>query len=186
MKTIKQALSSAILNQSMAILAVSLIFIAFFLSGCKTEGESTALPAQEINVSKQQKKAMEAVVSQMNSAAIQWTNSMNELQKDPIKGAFSHKLGDVIQKYHDDLVAIDISGCPEDFRIAVVKYYQAVMSSKDYADSITGWNGVLKGMAQGVGSLFSLHDNTDKAVDPLVKAGNELELVLTKYNVDVK
>ncbi len=105
---------------------------------------------------------------------------------NPISAGLSHKAGDVLQKYHDDLAAIDISGCPEDFRIAFVKYYQAVISSKDYINSITGWNGFLKGLTQGPKALFSLHDNTDKAVDPLVKAGNELHLVLTKYNVDVK
>ena len=157
----------------------AVLFAAIILSGCKSDSVSTASVRTT-------PKAIDVVIDQFNLASVQCTNSMNELMKSPINNAFTHKAGGVFQKYHDDLVAIDISGCPEDFRLAFIKYYQAVLGSKTYADSITGWNGILKGMANGIGALFNMHDNTDKAVDPLVKAGNEFELVCTKYNVSIK
>jgi hypothetical protein len=158
---------------------VSILFIIVVLAGCRwaIDGRSAA---------SSQKAAIEAVAEQVNEAASHWTNSMAELKNAPVSAALSHKLGAVIQKYHDDLVAIDISACPEDFRLAFVKYYQAVLGLKDYANSVTGWNGVLKGVVNGVDELIGLHDRTDSAVDPLEKAGNELELVCTKYGVDIK
>ena len=141
---------------------------------------------QHGNSSLSEKDAIEAVIYQINEATAKWTNSMIELKKDPIKAGFSHGVGDTVQKYHDDLVAIDISGCPDDFRMAFVEYYQAVGGMKTYFDSITGWNGVLKGIVDCVGTLIRLHDNTDKALEPFVEAGNGFELVCTKYHVNIK
>ena len=162
-----------------AFLIIGFLLSALFLAGCKSENAS-ASPTNRST------KTIEAVINQMNAVQVEWTNSMNVLMKDPIGTGLSHKLGDSVQKYHDDLVAIDISGCPDDFRLAFVKYYQAVWNFKTYADSITGWNGVLKGVVNCVGSLLSLHGNTDKAIQPLIEAGNELELICTKYHVELK
>jgi hypothetical protein len=158
---------------------VSILFVIVVLAGCRWG-------IDDLSASSRQRSAIEAVVNKFNEASNQWTNSMVGLQNDLVSAAFTHELGDVIQKYHDDLVAIDVSGCPEDFRIAFVNYYQAVLGFKEYANSITGWNGALKGVANGVVSLVNLHGNTDKAADPLVSAGNQLELVCTKYGVDIK
>ncbi len=148
-----------------------------------------AMPFLQPKKDQTEKEAIDSVIIQINVAESQYTNAMCALMQDPIAAGLTHKLGDIFQKYHDDLVAIDISGCPEDFRIAFVKYYQAVEGLKVYADSITGWNGVLKGFVNCVHplkNLNDLHDNTDKALDPLAKAGNEFELVCTKYHVDIK
>ena len=140
----------------------------------------------ESDQDKRNREAIEAVADQFNKASIAFTNSVNAIKKNPIKAGLSSAISDTIVKYHDDLVAIDISDCPADFRIAFVKYYQAVHELKKYADSITGFRGVLKGVVNGVGAIVNLHDNTDKAVDPLEKAGNELTLVCTKYGIKIE
>jgi hypothetical protein len=110
---------------------------------------------------------------------------MLALKKDPIKASLNNSVSEVIQKYADRLVAIDISRCPEDFRVAFVRYYQAVQSLKTYSDSTTGWRGVLKGLCNPA-AIFGVPDNTDSAVKPLEDAGKDLELVCTKYNLDIK
>jgi len=155
------------------------------VNNAKTLSSPTSA-SETSDIDKKNREAIEVVAEQFNKASTAFTNSANEINKNPIKAGLSSAISDAIVKYHNDLVAIDISGCPVDFRIAFVQYYQAVYGFKKYADSITGWRGALKGALNLVGSLVNLHGNTDKAVDPMEKAGNELMLVCTKYGVKIQ
>jgi hypothetical protein len=134
---------------------------------------------------KKDQEAIQVVADQFNKACIAFTNSVNEIKKDPIKAGLSSAISDAVDKYGDNLRKIDISACPVDFRIAFVKYYQAVHEFKKYTDSITGFRGILNGLVNSVGALVNLQDNTDKAADPLEKAGNELMLICTKYGIKI-
>ena len=142
--------------------------------------------SKNTNQNQKDLKAIEIVVDQFNKACVAFTNSVAEIEKNPLKAGLTSAVSDTVVKYGDDLREIDISDCPLDFRIAFVKYYQAVHSLKNYADSVTGWRGVMNGAVNGIGALFKLQNNTDKAVDPLEKAGNELMLVCTKYGIQIK
>ena len=151
---------------------------ALLLTGCNTKDASAYLANPYT-------KAISIVAEQYNKASIEYVNSVAALQKDPIANGLSHKMGDATQAYYDQLVAIDISYCPDDFRLAFVKYYQAVYAWKTYIKSITGWNGFIKGFVSP-GSIIQLQSNTDKAVVPMIEAGNELTLVCTKYHIAIK
>ena len=119
----------------------------------------------------QNKSSVQAVMNQYQTAAIELTNSISALG-----------IGDAFQKYSDKLHTIDIGNCPDDFRIAFVSYYQAVDAFKGHIDSTTGWRGVLKGFINPM-AIFSVPDNTDKALKPLQEAGRNLVLVCTKYGL---
>ena len=173
-------------------LASLVLCTACLLAGCQ-HGNAQTTATQNLSKAESttpkvspEQKAIEAVLGQLGTATTKWTNSIAALQADPVSGIIGHKLGDICEQYHDDLVAIDIKDCPTDFRIAFVKYYQAVRSMKSYADSVTGWRGMLKGAVDIVGAVVQLPGNTDKAVEPLEQAVKELELVCVKYNVQLK
>ena len=134
--------------------------------------------------------AMDSVMKQYNAATIEAMECFSNIVQDPIKAGLSSEMSDAVKKYGDKLLAIDISNCPEDFRVAFVRYYQAVYELKIYTDSTTGWRGVAKGFLKGLeGILVSakavteVPDNTDKAMQSLRKAGNEFVLVCTKYGL---
>ncbi len=137
--------------------------------------------------------AIESVVAQYNAATVEVMSSLTNIVKDPIKAGLSSEMGETIGKYADKLRAIDISDCPEDFRLAFVKLYQALYDVKTYTDSTTGWRGVAKGFLKGFSGIFvaakavaEVPDNTDKAWEPFTKAGNEYSLVCTKYGIRIQ
>ena len=143
-----------------------------FLTGCATQKSSS-------------KAALEVVIPQVKQAELEFMNSVSQAEQDPAHNILNSKLSDALQRYADNLVAIDISQCPEDFRLAFVRYYQAVQNLKTYADSCTGWRGLLKGILNPA-TIIGVADNNDDTMKPLQEAGNDLELVCTKYGVEMK
>jgi hypothetical protein len=131
----------------------------------------------------QKNAAIESVMSQYAATSVELTNSLAPLAAHPIVNAFnSSKVDEIIQHYTDTLRAIDISGCPDDFRVAFVKYYQAWDMYKTSFDSTTGLRGMLKGFLNPM-AIFQVPDNTDQAMKPIDEAGRELVLVCTKYGI---
>ena len=137
--------------------------------------------------------AMDLVVKQYNAATVEAMGSFSNIMQDPIMAGVSSEMGEAIEKYANKLRAIDISDCPEDFRIVFVKYYQAVYELKIYTDSTTGLRGITKGFLKGLEGIFAsakavidVPDNTDNAMQSLRKAGNEFELVCTKYGIEFR
>lgn len=147
------------------------------LTGCATEK-----PSAQDNTHAPDKAAMKSVVKQYSAASIAFSNTAAVLMQSPSRALFTHDLGNSVKDYADELQAIDISRCPEDFRLAFVRYYQAAGDLKTYADSITGWQGALNGLRNPY-AIFSLSPNTDTAFKPIGQAAKDLELVFIKYNV---
>ena len=130
----------------------------------------------------QRKAAIESVMHQYTVATVEFTNSFTTLSKNPIQSSLSGSPSEALQQYEDKLRAIDISDCPDDFRAAFVQYYQSVDGFKTYSESITGWRGVLKG-ALNPTAIFTIPNDTDKAMQPVQEAGKSLVLVCTKYGL---
>ena len=151
-----------------------------------TSGSNTKATTPVEDQDQKAKEAIDIVVGQFNHAWIEFSNSAAEIKRNPLKACLTSAVSDAFEKYGDDLRKIDISACPTDFRIAFVKFYQALHEAQKYSDSVTGLRGVLKGFVNGFGALVNLQANTANAVDPLEKAGNEFVLVCVKYGVNVK
>ena len=131
------------------------------------------------------KSAIQTAMNQYQTASMEFYSGLKELEKSPMTAGLGDGMSKAIQHYADQLRAINISGCPQDFRVAFVRYYQAVDGFKGHIDSTTGWRGVLKGFLNPM-AIFSVPDNTDKAMKPLDEAGKNLVLVCTKYGFQFK
>ena len=155
------------------------------LKGSMDEANSQATPSSGDQDLKY-REAIDKVVKQYDQASMELTNAIFQLEKNPLEAGLTSASSDAMNKYGDDLKKIDTSECPLDFRIAFIKYYQAVYEFKNYNDTVTGVRGVLNGLFNGFGALVNLPNKTDNAADPLTKAAEELVLVCTKYGVVVK
>jgi hypothetical protein len=131
------------------------------------------------------KTAVTAAMNQYNVASEELYGKLKELEKSPITASFGDGVSKAFQLYADRLRAVDINTCPQDFRVAFVRYYQEVDRLKAYYDSTTGWRGILKGFSNP-GSIFRVPDNTDQAMKPFIEAGRNLVQVCTKYGLQFK
>jgi len=169
------------------IFAACLLFCLTWLSVISIAGCSTTKNQESGLKSNADKESIMNVLKQMETASEKFTNTVNQLKHAPTFKAVTSGVGYVVQEYANDLAAIDISKCPEDFRVVYAKYYIAVLDMKQYADANTGWRQVLKGVTAfftvNPTVLTGLPDRTDKAVSPLEVAAKELTLVLAKYNI---
>jgi hypothetical protein len=167
----------------------AVLFCVLFMCGCRTpNADQVAEEPSAQEIFDLQRQAILAVVEKMNAATIHFTNSCNELMKHPtFKTVVITGIGPVFQKYADELARVDISSCPEDFRVAYANYYMAVLSMKSFSDANTGWRQVMKGVAAfftlNIKTATTVPDNTDKAFSPMEKAQHALVVVLAKYNI---
>jgi len=159
------------------------------LAGCVSSQPALA-DHQTDEAGQQLKEAQDAikpVIDQFNTAFLEFYDSAAALNKHPFLAGISGDMGPVCQRFGDELSAIDISKCPEDFRVTFVNYYSAVYSLKSYSDANSGLRGALK----GVSALFTLSpqvltsipENSDKAISPLEQATKDLVQVCAKYNL---
>jgi hypothetical protein len=158
---------------------------SMLLCGCAS---SRTLIPNATNREVSHREAIDKVMQRFKAVSEAAESKFAVLKQNPIKGTLSGSLGEAIQEIANNLAKIDLSQCPEDFRLAFVNYRHELLLLKDYADSVTGWSGAVKGFTAFVTAdlkaFTSISDNVEKAAIPLKKATRELELVCAKYNVD--
>jgi hypothetical protein len=160
------------------------MFAAIVLSGCKITESSHGIHFSNAQA-KADHEAVQSAIDQTALILIQYTNSAALLMQHPMESIAKNDIDQLMKHTLGDLENVDISECPDDFRVAYTKFCQGFRALQMYIESISGWNGALKGLCNPT-KLFTLSDDTDKAGKPFLDAFDELELVCGRYNVKVQ